>query len=102
MTRQTSCLPFGVEAKLLENELGSLFDYDLNGIINTDDIDHLYVTREGDGTKFWAYGYVYHIESRGESLFECVSFFGFFRQLFALTFIYFRIKKTSRSQFCPR
>ena len=102
VTRQTSCLPFGVEAKLLENELGSLFDYDLNGIINTDDIDHLYVTREGDGTKFWAYGYVYHIESRGESLFECVSFFGFFRQLFALTFIYFRIKKTSRSQFCPR
>ena len=65
-SRVTSCLNYGVDANSMEKEIGQLFDYNKDGVINDRDYGHISVSREGDGSSSWAYGYVYHIESKGK------------------------------------
>lgn len=45
----TACIPFQASAEVIQQEVGSLFDYNRDGIIDTSDRDHVAVTRAGDG-----------------------------------------------------
>lgn len=67
-SRSTSCLPYGIDANSLKNEIGLLFDYDQSGSIDSMDAEHISVRKDGDGSSAWAFGFVYQIESSGKIL----------------------------------
>ena len=52
-------------AELVQQEIGSLFDYNHDGLIDSTDDDHITVTRKGDGSSSSGYGYVYDLLSIG-------------------------------------
>ncbi|KAE9300891.1 hypothetical protein PR003_g22649, partial [Phytophthora rubi] len=59
-TSATTCLPYGILAEDLEAALNGLSDV---GVVNS--IDHINVTRAGDGQEAWGYGYEYFIHFQG-------------------------------------
>ena len=65
-SKTTTCLPYNMTEALLQDEIGLLFDFDQNGLIDLMDVKHISVTKHGDGSLSWAYGYVYYIESSGK------------------------------------
>ncbi|KAG3057774.1 hypothetical protein PI124_g23267 [Phytophthora idaei] len=59
-TSATSCLKYGISAEDLETALNGLANL---GVLNN--IDHINVTRSGDGGADWGYGYEYLIRFQG-------------------------------------
>jgi len=66
-TRSTSCLTYGASAQEVQQEIGSLFDYNQDGFIDSSDADHITVTRNGDGSSSSGYGYTYEFLSNGSN-----------------------------------
>ncbi|KAL7440180.1 hypothetical protein ACHAXH_004154 [Discostella pseudostelligera] len=67
ISRVTSCLPYGVSALKVQHEVGSLFDYNRDGVIDTSDEDHVTVSRKGDGSSSFGNGFSYEFLSKGSS-----------------------------------
>ncbi len=65
VSRATTCLRFRASAEDVQQEVGSLFDYNRDGIIDASDRDHVTVTRTGDGTSTSGYGFSYEFLSKG-------------------------------------
>ncbi|KAL7554975.1 hypothetical protein ACHAWF_018557 [Thalassiosira exigua] len=63
----TSCLPYGATAQQVQQEIGGLFDYNQDGVIDSSDADHITTSREGDGSSSSGYGYTYKFLSNGSS-----------------------------------
>ncbi|GMF63741.1 unnamed protein product [Phytophthora fragariaefolia] len=57
-TAATNCISYGVSAVNLQKELNSLSNLNIAG-------DHINVTRDGDGSSTWGFGYEYLINFRG-------------------------------------
>ncbi|KAG2799873.1 hypothetical protein PC129_g19825, partial [Phytophthora cactorum] len=57
-TAATNCISYGVSAVSLQKELNGFSNLDLI-------VDHINVTREGDGSSTWGFGYEYLINFRG-------------------------------------
>ena len=63
----SSCIPYHATSDELEDALDSLsntLDFNRDSLQN--DEDHFQVTREGDGSYLWGYGYVYTITFTGD------------------------------------
>ena len=67
VVKSTSCLQYGAPAQDVQQEIGSLFDYNQDGLIDASDTDHISVTRKGDGSSSFGYGYSYEFLSNGSS-----------------------------------
>ena len=65
VTRSTSCLHYGVSAEDIQHEIGTLFDFNLDGLIDSNDANHVRVTRQGDGSSASGFGYTYEFSSSG-------------------------------------
>ncbi|KAH7469287.1 Titin [Phytophthora ramorum] len=61
-TAATTCLKYGISAGDLEVELNKLNSL---GALKAVGVDHINVTREGDGQATWGYGYEYLVHFRG-------------------------------------
>ena len=69
VSKSTSCLSYSASAKDVQQEIGSLFDYNHDDIIDSADGDHITVARKGDGSSSSGYGYAYEMLSSGSSTF---------------------------------
>lgn len=65
VSKATACLPFRASAEAVQQEVGSLFDFNRDGVIDTFDTDHVTVSRTGDGTSSSGYGFSYEFLSKG-------------------------------------
>lgn len=92
VTSSTSCLQYGVDASILQSEIDSLYDYDQNGVIDSMDSGHVRVTRHGDGSATWGYGFVYNFESKGKI--ESASPSNHVNEINLLIVIYWKEKQT--------
>lgn len=62
----TSCLSFNTTAQQLQTAINLLgFDFNGDGTHSVLDYDHVTVTRSGDGSVTWGYGYVYTVTFGG-------------------------------------
>ena len=64
-SQTTSCIDYGASAAQVEAEFNRLFDYNLDGVIDGGDDGHVVVTRQGDGTVEYGFGYKYLLEGKG-------------------------------------
>ena len=67
VSRSTSCLLYDSSAEHIQQAVGTLFDFNMDGIIDSDDADHIRVTRKGDGSSSSGFGYTYEFLSAGSS-----------------------------------
>ena len=67
VSKSTSCLPYHASALTIQQEIGLLFDYNKDGLIDASDVDHISVSRTGDGSSSSGYGYLYEFLSNGSS-----------------------------------
>ncbi|KAL9190302.1 hypothetical protein ACHAXT_007513 [Thalassiosira profunda] len=67
VSASTPCLPYGASAEDIQQAVGSLFDYNQDGVIDSLDADHIAVSREGDGSTSSGFGYTYQFLSNGSS-----------------------------------
>jgi len=67
MTKSTTCLSYGASALEIQQEIGSLFDYNQDGVIDSGDEDHVSVSRNGDGSSSNGFGYSYEFVSNGST-----------------------------------
>jgi len=67
VSKSTSCLSFGATAEEVQQQIGSLFDYNHDTLIDSSDSDHISVTRKGDGSPSSGYRYAYELLSNGSS-----------------------------------
>ena len=65
ISRNTECLPFGASAEDMKEQVGLLFDYNQDGVIDDLDKDHISIVRDGDGSSSSGFGYTYKIISSG-------------------------------------
>ena len=61
----TQCLPYGISANAMQSELNGIFDFNGDGVIDHNDVNHVLVRRRGDGSVRSGYGYTYTFESTG-------------------------------------
>jgi len=72
VAKVTPCLAYDALAYDIEVAINNLgFDFNRNGLV--DDEDHVIVTRTGDGSNLWSYGYTYDFEFDGPRNYSSVS-----------------------------
>ncbi|KAL7542723.1 hypothetical protein ACHAXR_012023, partial [Thalassiosira sp. AJA248-18] len=67
VSMSTSCISYGASAEEIQQEIGLLFDFNQDGLIDSFDGDHITVDREGDGSSTSGYGYTYKFLSNGST-----------------------------------
>ena len=67
ISRSTSCLPYDSSAEHIQQEIGVLFDFNMDGKIDSDDSNHVRVVRKGDGSSSSGFGYTFEFLSAGSS-----------------------------------
>ena len=66
VSKRTECLPIGASAEDIQNQIGQLFDFNLDGVIDSFDSDHISVSQLFyDDVSSSSYGYSYKIISGG-------------------------------------
>ncbi len=62
----TECIPYGATASEVQGAFNRLYvDFTDDGVLDYHDLDHVRVSRDGDGSKASGYGYAYTLEFSG-------------------------------------
>jgi hypothetical protein len=60
-----NCLDYDADEAQIQNDIDSLYDFNLDGIIDEDDAGRILVERAGDNSGMSGYGYSYEFVFRG-------------------------------------
>jgi hypothetical protein len=70
----TECIPYDADAQLVQGAINRLLiDFSDDGQLNYQDLDHVNVTRSGDGSSSSGYGYTYQLKFGGRNHYRGLS-----------------------------